>query len=164
MTGAGANAPTDFDFALGDWRVAHRRLRQRLAGCTDWVAFEGAMSTHAVLGGWGNVEDNLLQLPEGPYRALALRSFDARSRQWSIWWLDGRQPGQLDVPVVGRFENGIGTFHADDTLDGRPIRVRFLWFTANPGAPRWEQAFSADGGASWETNWTMDFRRAPALG
>lgn len=158
-----ATAPTDFDFALGEWRVHHRRLRQRLADCADWVAFEGEMSTRAVLGGWGNVEDNLLHLPEGPYRALALRSFDPRSGQWSIWWLDGRQPGQLDVPVVGAFDNGTGTFLADDTLDGRPIRVRFRWFTADPDAPRWEQAFSPDGGAHWETNWTMDFRRKQAV-
>jgi hypothetical protein len=26
--------------------------------------------------------------------------------------------------------------------------------------PRWEQAFSEDGGETWETNWVMDFARA----
>jgi hypothetical protein len=30
----------------------------------------------------------------------------------------------------------------------------------DPANPRWEQAFSDDAGKSWETNWTMDFRRA----
>jgi hypothetical protein len=118
------------------------------------------MSTQKVLGGYGNVEDNLLHLPEGPYRALALRSFDPHSKQWSIWWLDARVPGQIDVPVVGQFENGVGTFYADDTLNGAPIRIRFNWFTADPTRPRWEQAFSSDGGSTWETNWTMDFLRA----
>lgn len=157
---AAANAPSDFDFALGDWQVRHRRLRERLVGCTEWVEFDGEMSTHAVLGGFGNVEDNLLHLPEGPYRALAIRSFDPHSRLWSIWWLDARAPGQLEVPVLGAFENGVGTFYADDTLNGAPVRIRFNWFAADPAAPRWEQAFSSDGGASWETNWTMAFRRA----
>ena len=29
-----------------------------------------------------------------------------------------------------------------------------------PGtAARWEQAFSADGGATWEVNWVMEFTR-----
>jgi hypothetical protein len=153
-------APTDFAFAVGDWRVRHRRLRDRLAGCTEWVEFDGEMSTRPVLGGFGNVEDNLLHLPEGDYRALALRSYDPRARQWSIWWLDARAPGQLDVPVVGGFEQTTGLFYASDTLDGVPIRVRFTWLTADPDNPRWEQAFSNDDGATWETNWTMDFRRA----
>ena len=158
--GSSADAPSDFAFAVGDWRVAHRRLRERLVGCTDWVEFAGEMSTQPVLGGFGNVEDNLLHLPEGPYRAIALRSFDTQGRQWSIWWLDARAPSQMDVPVVGSFTDGIGTFYAHDTLNGAPIQIRFQWFTRNPDNPRWEQAFSPDDGATWETNWTMDFRRA----
>jgi hypothetical protein len=62
--------------------------------------------------------------------------------------------------VLGRFENGLGTFLGDDTFDGRPIRVRFIWSGIAADAARWEQAFSADGGATWETNWIMDFRRS----
>jgi len=160
--GSAANAPADFDFAVGDWQVRHRRLRDRLVGCTEWVEFDGEMSTRKVLGGYGNVEDNLLHLPEGAYRALALRSFDPRTRQWSIWWLDARVPGQIDVPVVGTFDGRVGTFYADDTLNGAPIRIRFIWSAADPTNPRWEQAFSADAGATWETNWTMEFRRVNA--
>jgi hypothetical protein len=79
---------------------------------------------------------------------------------WAIWWLDGRNPHALDVPVIGRFEGGVGSFHADDVLDGAPVRMRFLWLRTDTAMPRWEQALSADGGATWETNWTMDFERA----
>lgn len=154
------DAPSDFAFAVGDWQVRHCRLRKRLAGCTDWVEFDGRMSTRPVLGGFGNIEDNLLHLPEGDYRAVAIRSFDPARGQWSIWWLDGRAPHQLDVPVIGGFTDKVGLFFANDVLDGRPIRVRFTWIATDPGRPSWEQAFSADGGATWETNWTMDFRRA----
>ncbi len=151
------DAPRDFDFIHGHWRVRHRRLKQRLQGCQDWVSFEGLSSTRPVLGGYGNLEDNLLQLPEGEVRAVALRSYDPARRQWSIWWLDGRLPGQLDTPVVGGFQGRRGEFYADDQLDGRPIRVRFVWL-AEPGQPpRWSQAFSPDGGGSWEENWTMEF-------
>lgn len=147
----------DFDFLIGDWRVAHRRLRRRLAGCDEWDSFGGLSVTRPILGGAGNLEDNRIDLPGGAYRAVALRSFDAAAGNWAIWWLDGRAPHALDVPVVGRFEGGVGSFFADDALEGRPIRVRFLWLAAAAGAPRWEQAFSADGGATWETNWTMGF-------
>ena len=156
------NAPSDFAFAVGDWCVSHRRLRERLAACTEWVEFEGCMSTRPVLGGFGNIEDNLLLLPDGDYRAIAIRSFDPATSRWSIWWLDGRRPHRLDTPVVGRFEHGTGLFYADDMFDGTPIKVRFTWTLLDADTARWEQAFSADGGNSWETNWTMDFVRISA--
>ncbi len=149
----------DFDFLFGSWNVRHRRLTQRLAGSEDWAEFGGESTTQPTLGGSGNIEDNLICLPGGAYRAVALRSYDAASGNWAIWWLDGRSPHQLDVPVVGRFENGRGMFLADDMFEGRPIKVRFLWLRADPDNCRWEQAFSADAGKSWETNWTMAFTR-----
>jgi hypothetical protein len=154
-----ATAPNDFDFEIGSWRVKHLRLKERLVGCTEWVEFFGDSSTQKILGGFGNLEDNYLALPEGPYRAVALRSFNVATKQWSIWWLDGRNPGTLDVPVVGQFANGKGVFFADDVLNGKPIKVRFTWSTPNSDQPLWEQAFSADAGATWETNWTMTFTR-----
>ncbi|HWT17053.1 MAG TPA: DUF1579 domain-containing protein [Patescibacteria group bacterium] len=154
-----SSAPTDFDFVIGDWQVRHRRLNERLAGCRDWTEFDGAMSTRKILGGFGNLEDNRLDFPEGEFRAVALRSFDRSTGTWAIWWLDGRFPGQLDVPVRGRFSNGVGTFYADDTRQGVAIQVRFLWSSTGVDTLRWEQAFSADAGVTWETNWTMDFTR-----
>lgn len=152
---------SDFDFFIGDWHVEHRQLRQRLAGCTEWREFPGATSTRPLLDGAANVDDNILHHPDGTYRALTLRSFDAASNSWSIWWLDGRRPAGLDTPMVGSFDQGRGMFCCDDTFGGVPIKVRFLWWMSAPGKPRWEQAFSADGGAHWETNWTMDFSRDP---
>jgi hypothetical protein len=61
--------------------------------------------------------------------------------------------------MIGRFENGVGIFFADETFRGQPIKVRFLWSRITPTSARWEQAFSPDGGKSWETNWEMDFTR-----
>lgn len=156
---AAPNAPQDFDFILGDWRVQHRRLNARLVGCAEWTSFTGLSSTRQTLGGFGNVEDNLLHFPDGDVRAIAMRSYDPATGSWSIWWLDARHPHRLDVPVVGRFAEGVGTFYADDSLDGRPIRVRFTWQRNPGGHPTWAQAFSPDGGATWETNWTMEFTR-----
>jgi len=152
----------DFDFFIGSWRVAHHRLRERLAGCTAWEDFTGSCVTQKILGGLGNMDDNIIGLPGGAYRAITLRAFNPATGLWSIWWLDGRSPGSLDTPMVGRFQDGVGTFLADDTLAGTPIQVRFLWTMSNAGQPRWEQAFSPDGGKSWETNWVMDFTRVYA--
>lgn len=153
------NTPSEFDFMTGHWQVHHRRLNSRLTGCSEWTEFPGLSSTRKILGGFGNVEDNTLMFPEGEVRAVALRSFNPQSQTWAIWWLDGRAPHHLDVPVVGSFSGSVGTFFASDTLDGQPIKVRFTW-NANPGGnPVWEQAFSNTDGATWETNWVMVFER-----
>jgi hypothetical protein len=151
---------SDFDFFIGSWRVTHRRLKERLADNDEWVEFEGTSTVWKILGGFGNIDDNTIDLPTGTYRAATLRAFDPNEKQWSIWWLDSRDPGHLDPPVVGRFDNGVGKFYAEDTFKGKPIRVRYLWTQVTSGMPHWEQAFSPDAGASWETNWIMDFTKA----
>jgi hypothetical protein len=150
----------DFDFEFGRWTVRHRRLVKRLAGSQDWEEFTGTCEARPVLAGNGNVEDNLVNLPAGAYRAIAIRSYNTASGNWAIWWLDERAPHHLDVPVIGRFTNGRGEFLAVDTFEGRPIKVRFLWLDTDTDTPRWEQAFSPDGGKTWETNWYMSFSRA----
>ena len=149
----------DFDFLVGSWHVQHRRLKERLTGNTEWVPFDGTCTMQKLLDGQGNVDDNVLNLPEGSYRAVGLRAFDPKTRTWAIWWLDARNPHTMEVPVIGGFADGVGTFLADDTLRGKPIKVRFLWSNITPTTADWAQAFSPDAGKTWETNWVMHFTR-----
>jgi len=148
---------SDFDFLHRDWNVRHRRLATRLAGADDWFEFDGTSTTRPTMGGYGNVEDNFLDDPGGAYRAMAVRAFEASTGLWRIWWLDLRSPAELGPPVIGRFASEQGAFFADDVWRDTPIKVRFLWRTNAGAGPSWEQAFSQDGGASWETNWFMQF-------
>jgi hypothetical protein len=148
----------DFDFLLGHWKVHHRRLK---VGTNQWVEFDGTCTNRALMDGSANVEEHALDAPGGGYRAVALRAYDSKARQWAIWWLDGRYPhGAFDPPVKGRFENGVGTFYSDYVQDGKPMRVRFLWSRITPTSARWEQASSSDAGKTWDTNWIMEFRRS----
>lgn len=149
----------DFDFLIGKWRVHHRRLKQRLAENQDWAEFDGTTELHVTMGGQGNVDDNFIDLPGGAYRAVSVRDYDPKTQTWAIWWLDSRNPHALEPPVIGSFENGIGTFEGDDTVHGKPIKVRFVWSRISEKSAHWEQAFSPDGGRRWETNWVMDFTR-----
>ena len=149
----------DFDFYMGTWWVRHRRLKERLAGSDEWEEFEGTSRAWPLLDGAGNIDDNVLELPSGTYRAISLRSFDPETDLWSIWWLDGRSPTRLDPPVVGGFRDGLGTFMGNDTFEGRPIIVRFRWSGITPTTARWEQAFSEDGGSTWEVNWVMEMTK-----
>lgn len=148
-----------FAFQTGSWNVHHRKLQGRLVGSTEWIEFGGTCSAWELLGGYGNVEDQFLDDPAGAYRAAAFRRTDPDTGQWSIWWIDPRQ-SSIEPPMVGGFDNGVGTFFANDQLNGRPIRVRFIWSGITSRAACWEQAFSPDEGATWETNWLMKFTRA----
>jgi len=149
-----------FDFLVGDWRIHSRRLKERLAGSDAWEEFDGTLSCRKLMDGFANVDDTVFYTPQGVYRGVAPRAYDAKSGEWAIWWIDGRNPfGNLDPPVKGRFVDGVGTFHADDTLRGQPIKVRFTWSHITRNSARWEQAFSADGGKTWETNWIQTLSR-----
>jgi hypothetical protein len=149
----------DFDWLFGSWHVQHRRLKERLVNNIEWVPFDGTCVCQPLMAGAGNVDDNVLNLPEGSYRAVGLRAFHAKTNTWAICWLDGRNPHTIEVPVQGGFEDGVGTFLADDTLRGKPIKVRFQWSKITRTSARWEQAFSPDGGRTWEVNWMMEFTR-----
>lgn len=149
----------DFDFLVGKWRVHHRRLKDRLAGSRDWVEFDGTSELWMTLNGHGTFDENYIGLPSGPYRAVGIRAYDPKAHKWAIWWLDERQPRVIEPPVFGNFQNGVGTFTGDDTFNGKPIKVRFIWSRITPDSAHWEQAFSPDGGKTWEINWQMQFTR-----
>ena len=157
-----ADTEHEWQWLLGNWDVQHRRLKERLAGSTDWETFGGKSALWLALGALGTIDDNIVELPGGTYRGLTVRAFDTATRQWSIWWLDGRNPTRIDVPVVGRFSGDSGTFTGNDTFKGRPIVMRFRWLDIHSARPHWEQAFSADGGNSWEVNWENFFTRTAA--
>ena len=147
----------DFDFLQGSWKVHNRRLRSRLTASDDWQEFETRVESRPLLGGRGNVDtyDGV----DVELSAVAFRLLDPATDEWSIYWADGSS-GRLDPPVVGRMSGDRGTFFGDDEYDGRPIRVRFVWEKLAASRAEWAQAFSADGEATWETNWTMSWTRA----
>lgn len=150
---------SDFDFLMGKWNVWNRRLAKRLAGSDDWDEFPSKAAARPLPGGLGN-EDVFCTEYGGGFVGMSFRLFDPATGQWAIYWADSRRPGLLDPPVIGSFSGGVGVFEGEDTLQGRPIRVRFTWSGVATPKPRWEQAFSDDDGEAWETNWVMDFSRA----
>jgi len=156
MVLAEADGVHDFDFLHGRWNVRHRLLKSRGSGNADWVEYQGTAETRPLLDGLCNVEEHRIA---GRDSGVALRCYDRASKRWAIYWVSGRD-GQLQLPVHGGFEGSEGHFEGDDTYDGRPIKVRFLWQKLSPDTARWQQSFSFDAGQSWETNWIMDFDRA----
>lgn len=148
----------DFDFFIGRWKVHHRRLRERLTGCTDWETFEGECSDYKALNGLANVDEGWMERESGRLHGMTVRLFNPQSREWSLYWADTAS-ATLQVPMVGGFTDGRGEFFSQEVFEGRHIFCRFIWSGITAQTCRWEQAFSVDGGATWETNWVMDFER-----
>lgn len=146
----------DFDFLIGSWRVANRRLTQRLVGSTEWEEFSASSVAWSLLDGSANIDQ--ITFPDGT-SALTLRLYQPDRKQWSLSWATSTE-GTLFPPVVGSFSDGTGLFYGDDAQDGTPVRVRYIWSDITPTSARWEQAFSVDQEQTWETNWIMELVRS----
>ena len=151
----------DFDFLIGDWKAHLKRLPDRLVGSTTWLEYDGVSKTHKIFGSDANLEafevrdlkDNL------SIRAQTLRLYDPKSRQWSIYGLDVDK-GALGLPAtVGAFHDGVGELYDMEPWGGRMILVRYQWRSRDRDHAHFEQAFSADGGRTWEVNWICDLTR-----
>jgi hypothetical protein len=152
------NGQHDFDFEFGTWKAHIRRLQHPLTGSKDWVEYDGASSVRKVWGGRANLGELDVSGSAGRIEGLSLRLYNPQTDQWAISWANSRD-GNLTVPLTGRFEAGRGEFHSADTLDGRAIFARFIFSDIKTTSFQLEQAFSGDGGKTWETNWIATFNR-----
>ena len=148
----------DFDFWFGRWKVHNRRLLHPLAASNEWVEFDGTVIARAIWAGRANMDEFEADSPPGHIEGMSVRTYDPKSRQWSIYWANAAK-GFFEKPMVGQFKDGRGEFFDQEDFAGKAIYVRFVWSDIQPNSCRWEQAFSNDGGKTWETNWVMTFTR-----
>ena len=151
----------DFDWEIGRWRTHVRLLAKRLSGSQEWFEYMGTSDVRALLGGRANLVELDVAGPAGRIHGLSLRLYQPEGRQWSLNYANARD-GKLTAPVVGGFRDGRGEFYGQDQVDGRTVLVRFIITRPSPDMAHFEQAFSDDGGRTWETNWiATDTRIAP---
>ena len=153
----------DFDFEIGTWKTHLRLLSRPLTGSTTWVEYEGTTVVRKVWDGRANLVELVADGPAGHFEGLSLRLYNPQSRQWSLNFSNSRA-GTLDPPMIGEFKNGRGEFYGQDKLNGRTILVRFVISNITPNSCHFEQAFSDDGGKSWEVNWIVDDTRVMDAG
>lgn len=155
----------DFDFLIGDWKAHVRRLPDRLVGSAKWLEYDGVSNHRKLLDSDANFEEFEVDGVAGHLKAQTLRLYSPQTRQWSIYLVDVNK-GVLSTPAqVGQFTKtgpsggSRGEFYAQDVWKGRAVLIRYLWMSLGPKAARMEQAFSADGGKTWETNWVCELSR-----
>jgi hypothetical protein len=144
-----------FDFLVGTWNSSHRRRKP--FSTEPWHEFTGVTRCWSVFDGAGNVDE--ITFPSEGFSGMTMRLYDAAKDEWSLYWVNSRT-GLALPPVVGRFgADGRGVFTGPDVYDGHPIQVVYEWSGITANSCRWQQAFSLDDGATWDTNWTMEFTR-----
>lgn len=149
----------DFDWEIGTWRSDVQVLADPLSDTADeWLHFRGKSVVRPLMGGRANVVEFDVSGEAGRIEALNLRLFEPQADQWSSTFVSMRD-GLLTASVKGGFHDGVGAFYGQDQLGGQPIDVRFLIIRQGRDTARFEQAYSDDGGATWETNWIAIDRR-----
>jgi hypothetical protein len=153
-----AGKPHDFCFLNGTWTVTHRKLRERLRDCAEWETFSGTCRHSSLCDGVLSVDE--FDFPAAKSKGASVRILDVAARRWTIYWTTSRT-GTLYPPVHGGFDGDRGEFYGTDVEGETPVVARYVWTGRTSGVPRWEQAFSTDGGQTWETNWIMEFTASP---
>src|SRR5262245_17879672 len=142
----------DFDFEIGTWKTHLSRRLHPLTGSNTWVEMEGTTVVRQIWAGKANLVELVADGSSGHFEGLSLRLYNPQSHQWSLNFASSGS-GALSTPTIGQFKDGRGEFYDQETLDGRAILVRFVISDITAKSCRFEQAFSADGGKTWEVNW-----------
>jgi hypothetical protein len=146
----------DFDFLVGRWDITHHRLLKPLTGSTEWDEFPATTVARTFFDGAVSIDE--ISAPAREFSGLSLRLFSPQTQEWTVYWVNSTT-GKLQPPVHGRWIDGVSRLFGDDEHDGQPVRATYQWSDITDNTARWEQAFSTDGGQTWETNWVMDFVR-----
>lgn len=148
------NDSHDFDFAIGAFGTRILHLRHTPGRPDDWAVWSGRVVAAKVWGGRANIQEIEVNTPSGPIEELRLCLFRPQLRQWYLYWADSGD-GVLVNPMIGRFEGGAGRFYDQEDYKSRAIFVRDLYSRITPRSYHWQQAFSSDGGTTWEPNWNV---------
>lgn len=152
------NGQGDFDFEFGSWKTHIRRLLHPLTGSNTWSDYDGTSVVRKAWEGRSNLGELEVANQSSHIEGLSLRLYNPQSHQWSIYWANSKD-GSLGTSMVGKFKNGRGEFYDQEMFEGAAILVRFIFSDVTPASFRLEQAFSADGGKTWEPNWIATFSR-----
>lgn len=156
------SSSNDFDFLQGEWTIRNRRRTNAFERDKEaiWDEFPATHRGEKYLDGNVIIEHFEGAFSSGEIRkGMTIRTFDPETQQWSIVWLDNRSARDF-TPWVGKFEDGVGRFYQVITApDGQPVHVLYMWDQITANSARWQQAFSFDGGKTWDLNWVSELTR-----
>jgi hypothetical protein len=157
---SGSEGQSDFNFVIGTWKTRILHLGHGRGGTDRWAVWTGRVTAAKVWDGRANIQQIEINAPSGTVEELRLCLYHPLSHEWYLYWADSSD-GVLDKPMIGKFKNGVGRFYDQEEIGGREIFVRDLYSDVRVGSYHWQQAFSSDGGATWEPNWRVTLTLEP---
>jgi hypothetical protein len=148
----------DFDFHFGNWKTHIMRLAKPLSGSKTWIELNGTVKVHKIWDGRANMEELEAGNATTHFKGMTLFLYNPGAHQWSQAFVN-ISDGTLNLPMIGEFKNGRGELFDQETYNGRTILVRFVWSDITPDSHHVEQAYSDDGGKTWEPNFIATLTR-----
>jgi len=142
----------DFDVHIGTWKTELKIRKAPLTGSNNWIEMKGISVVRKVLNGRANLVELIADGGGSHFEGTSLRLYNPQPHQWSLNFANAKD-SLMTIPQIGEVRNGRGEFYSHATLNGRAILTRFVISDVTPDSIRFEQAYSDDGGKTWEVNW-----------
>jgi hypothetical protein len=139
--------PRQFDFWLGDWDVTWTDPASGPGRGRNRV--EATLDGHVV-------QENFDGRPSTPLRGMSVSVYSAAHDLWRQTWVDNT--GNYWA-FSGRWAEGRMTLGTEVERDGRPVRLRMVWFNLAPDSLDWHWERSVDGGQTWSVLWALHYTR-----
>lgn len=135
-----------FDFWIGDWEVYG--VKGQKAGTSR---IELILDSCVILENWTS--------PAAGYAGKSFNTYNALTKQWQQTWVDNR--GGSTEFLEGTFDGGRMAFRTKPfPLSKDTMAVRKLTFyKLSPDTVRQHGEISKDGGATWSTEYDLEYRR-----
>jgi hypothetical protein len=136
--------PHALDFWLGSWELSWgdggrgiNLIERSVGGRVVVETFEGSG-------------------PRGVLHGKSLSIREGETGPWRQTWVDS---SGAYIDLVGVETGGRISFQQSTIEDGVTVTRRMVWLDVTPNALRWEWQRTVDDGATWTTDWAIDYRR-----
>jgi hypothetical protein len=131
------------DFWLGDWEV------------TWGAGLPGSNHLARILDG-RVIQENSDAIPALPFRGMSPSVYVEKRERWRTTWVEN--DGDYWA-FEGGADGGQMVLATDDVADGRPIKLRMLFYNIDFDEMDWRWERSKDGCQTWGTRWEIHYRR-----
>jgi hypothetical protein len=146
-----------FDFWIGEWDLISK---QRASPTQDkWMDGKATNSIRAILDGHV-VQENFDGSALGqPFKGMSVSVYNPQLKKWQQTWVDS-QGAYLDL--VGEFKDGKMVLGQEMVRNGKPVKLRMIFFNITKDRFDWNWESSRDEGKTWTILWKITYVRRKA--